>query len=221
MDDPIKIQAMNGATYMMLQARKPDRKSVLLLHGWTGDETSMWTLASMFDTGGLIASVRGFHKAEPGGYSWVEEMGSGLSGMDAFAASAEKLDVVVRDIIVRTGMDRHQLVLAGFSQGAAMALAAAKYFSYKPAGVVAASGFLPEGDVSGLEEVQVFWGHGRNDDIIPITTARDGAARLASQGIEVAFCETDAGHKISHQCLRGLEDWIEALPVEEHHLHGD
>ncbi len=220
MDEPITITAMNGSIYQMVPAKKPGCKSILLLHGWTGDETSMWTLASLLETGGLMASMRGIFPADPGGYSWVDEVGGGLSALEAFDPAVEALDMVLRDIIVRTGMDLHRLVLAGFSQGAALALAAARKFSYKPAGVIAISGFLPDGDLDGLES-PVFWGHGSQDEIIPIETAREGVGRLEGHGLKVHLCESDIGHKISHHCLRGVQEWIGQLPVEENHLHGD
>ncbi|MBN1266029.1 MAG: hypothetical protein JXA25_11080 [Anaerolineales bacterium] len=218
MNDPITIKALNGAVYQMVRASKPGQHPVLLLHGWTGNETNMWNLASMLDTGGLMVSVRGFFPAGEG-YSWIEHAEKNFSRMDSYNGAVETLEMVIRDVIVRTGMDRHDLVMLGFSQGAAMAFAAGRSFSYKPQGIIAASGFLPEGNLDGLEKIQVFWGHGIKDEIVALETAQVGVDRLRAAGIPVQFCQADIGHKISHQCLRGVQDWIKQLPVEEHFLH--
>jgi len=217
MDDPVTITAMNGAVYQMVQPRKPGQRPVLFLHGWTGRETNMWALASVVDTGGLLISVRGFFPAGEG-YSWIDNAGENYASLDAYYPSVEKLDMVIRDVIVRTGMDRHELVLLGFSQGAAMAFASIRLFEYKPAGIIAASGFLPEGDLDGFDSVPVFWGHGTQDEIIPLETANADVERLRSVNIPVQFCQSDIGHKISHKCLRGVQEWMKQLPAEGHHF---
>ena len=108
----------------------------------------------------------------------------------------------------RHGLDRGNLILLGFSQGAALAFAAAGDPRVRPAAVVAASGFLPTGTIQGLGGLPVYWGHGTRDDRVLITRARRDARRLRQAGADVTLCETDVGHKLGVECLRGLKIWL-------------
>ena len=47
---------------------------LVLLHGWTGDENSMWVFATRLPKQALLIAPRGFYKANSGGYSWHPEI---------------------------------------------------------------------------------------------------------------------------------------------------
>ena len=96
----------------------------------------------------------------------------------------------------------------GFSQGAALAFAIATQSELKPVAMIVASGFIPKGDLTGLRDISVFWGHGSHDEWIPIERAKREAKRLADMGLSVSFCETDVGHKLGLECLEGLREWL-------------
>jgi phospholipase/carboxylesterase len=117
---------------------------------------------------------------------------------------------------------RDRLILLGFSQGAAMAFAATMAptggLSTRPAALVVGSGHLPQGDLSGLAGLPVFWGHGRRDELIPVSVARRDIDRLRSARADVQYCEADVGHKLAIACLRELKEWIAvrfALPSRD------
>jgi phospholipase/carboxylesterase len=95
----------------------------------------------------------------------------------------------------------------GFSQGAALAFAAAQG-GMKVAGIIALAGFVPYGDLQGLENVPVFWGHGTHDELVPVERARKDVKRLLDGAAEVHFCEADVGHKLGIECTRGLKHWL-------------
>ena len=58
----------------VLRVREPEGDGphpvVLLIHGWTGDENSMWIFASRLPEHYLLIALRGLHEAPIGVYSW-------------------------------------------------------------------------------------------------------------------------------------------------------
>jgi predicted esterase len=99
----------------------------------------------------------------------------------------------------------------GFSQGAALAFVAAADPSITTKAVVAAAAFLPEGDLSELKDIPIFWGHGSKDEWISIERARQDSLKLQEIGAKIDFCETEVGHKMGVECLNGLKGWLQRL----------
>ncbi len=60
----------NGWTMRVRHAAQEPARFLLLLHGWTGDENSMWIFARNFPADMWIAAPRALYPAEGGGYSW-------------------------------------------------------------------------------------------------------------------------------------------------------
>ncbi|HEY42660.1 MAG TPA: hypothetical protein G4O11_01630 [Anaerolineae bacterium] len=186
----------------------PEVPPVIMIHGKGGDEKVMWVLEGVLPEGGLVASPRGLYLLSEGGYQWKESRNRSWPIISNFARAGEALLRTVDDLERRFGLDRTRLVLMGFSQGAALAFAGAALGMLHPAALVSLAGYLPEGDIDLLQGSHVFWGHGLQDDLVPITRAREDVARLRTIGAEVHYCETDIGHKLGVECARGLNLWL-------------
>ncbi|GAA5882374.1 hypothetical protein JCM3774_004323 [Rhodotorula dairenensis] len=103
---------------------------------------------------------------------------------------------IVHDQVERKGIDEDRIVLAGFSQGCAVALLSALSYPGKLGGVVCLSGWLPlaskirtEGDRSKhplqsghAHEMPVFWGHGTADLVVYHHWAQESVAHLHRMG---------------------------------------
>jgi phospholipase/carboxylesterase len=50
-----------------------------------------------------------------------------------------------------------------------------------------------------------FVAHGTQDNMVPVERARASIELLERAGAQVTFCESEVGHKVSADCLRGLE----------------
>jgi len=90
---------------------------LILLHGWTGDEDSMWVLARKLSSTYTILAPRAPFPVPEGGYSW-REMASGTWGLlslDDLRPAAESLLAFVDEWSTSAGIDTRQLDLIGFS----------------------------------------------------------------------------------------------------------
>lgn len=198
-----------------LRVRMPSQtpaRLLLMLHGWTGDENSTWVFARNFPTDYLILAPRGLHPAAQGGFSWrpFRSDSFGRPSLDDLRESAEALIRLVDAYAARSQMDAAQFDVMGFSQGAALSNVIACLHPNRIRKFAILAGFMP----SGMEEIvaqkpllgkQVFVAHGTQDNLVPIDRARASMSLLEQAGAHVTYCEAEVGHKVSADCLRGLE----------------
>jgi phospholipase/carboxylesterase len=130
-------------------------------------------------------------------------------------ASAE----LVRALIERErhrGLGPERVVLAGFSQGGAIALHAGLGGSAPIAGIMGLSTYLPAPQLLGLPGPLEFQGpvwlaHGTHDPIIPLVLAERSAKLLANSGIEVAWSSYVMGHEVSSPEIADISAWLNRL----------
>ena len=120
--------------------------------------------------------------------------------------SARYLHDLVEQEIAR-GVPAERIILAGFSQGGAVALAAALAFPSPLLGVIALSCYLPLATTA-AHPVAVFQAHGRMDGVVPYPVALETRERLLRQGVEVAWHEYDMAHSVCPEEVADIRDWI-------------
>jgi phospholipase/carboxylesterase len=120
--DP-QLVTFNGWTFRLRPAASPNPRLFLLLHGWKGDETSMWVFARNLPPEYAVLAPRGLHVEPSGGYTWRQIVpGSSwhLPDLDDLRPSADALLRFVDEWSTSVGLDAAQFNVAGFSQGAAL-----------------------------------------------------------------------------------------------------
>jgi phospholipase/carboxylesterase len=101
------------------------------------------------------------------------------------------------------------MVLAGFSQGGAIALQAALRHPERLAGVLALSTYLPLADTLSREAsaanraAPIFMAHGEYDDVIPLGRAAQSRDRLVAAGYGVEWRQYPMPHSV---CGEEIED---------------
>jgi phospholipase/carboxylesterase len=204
-----------GWTLRVREAAVAPSRLLLMLHGWTGDENSMWVFARNFPADYLILAPRGLHLSPNGGYSWrTHPTGTfGRPSLSDLEDSARALIRLVDSDPARAGVDASQFDVMGFSQGAALSNVLSCLYPerVRKAGILA--GFMP----SGMEELvarkplagkTVFVTHGTQDNLVPIDRARASMSLLEQAGAQIVYCEAEVGHKVSADCLRALETFF-------------
>ena len=180
-----------------------------MLHGLGGDENAMWALESALPQNGLVVAPRAPHAQAQGGYLWNPSIHSLPPVVSEFAEGVGLLEGLLEYLEEKHEFRRERMILMGFSNGTAMSFATAMTpISPPPAGIVAISGHLPDGDLSPLNGIPVYWGHGTRDAFISIDVAKSDAERLRQKAVPITFCEADVGHKLGAECLKGLRSWF-------------
>ena len=112
------------------------------------------------------------------------------------------------------GIADEHIVLAGFSQGGAIALHAGLRHSQRLAGILALSTYLPLADTLPTEahaanrEVPIFMAHGRGDAVIPCALGQRSAERLQAMGYPLQWHTYHAEHGVCMEELRDIETWF-------------
>jgi phospholipase/carboxylesterase len=200
----------------ILRRRLPEGKGpyklLVLLHGWTGDEDSMWIFTHRLEKKYMLISPRGIFNTPLGGYGWQDNTAKGWPKAGDFQTSINALLDLVKSLD-SPGINLDRFDLMGFSQGAAMAYMMALMYPNRIDKLAGLSGFLPEGiegrtGAQPLQGKKVFVAHGRMDEIVPIGMARRVVQEMKNSGAEVLYCEEDVGHKLSSGCFRGMGEYF-------------
>ncbi|MCB9695354.1 MAG: carboxylesterase [Alphaproteobacteria bacterium] len=128
-------------------------------------------------------------------------------------ASAE----IVEDLIAReveAGTPASRIVLAGFSQGAAMTLYVGLRRREPLAGLLVLSGYLVLEDrlehELGDRSVPLWFGHGTNDEVVAHASGRHAYERVRQLGLQAEWHEWSMGHEVCAEELRGLRAFLAA-----------
>jgi phospholipase/carboxylesterase len=112
------------------------------------------------------------------------------------------------------GIAPGRLVLAGFSQGGAMALHVGLRYPDRLAGILALSCYLPLASALDTElspanrNVPVFWGHGLHDPMIPQAMAAQGRAQLGELGYQIDWHQYPIPHSVSAEEIADVARWL-------------
>jgi len=132
---------------------------------------------------------------------------------DGVRASQAEIEALIARERAR-GIDASRLVLAGFSQGGAMALHTGLRHPERLAGILALSCFLPLADDLAREaapanrDVPIFMAHGVHDDLIPLARARRARAILAGLGWRVEWHEYPMPHAVCAEEIADVSAWL-------------
>ncbi|MBF4990048.1 dienelactone hydrolase family protein [Methylophilus sp. QUAN] len=110
---------------------------------------------------------------------------------------------------IARGIPSQRILLAGFSQGGAMALHTATRFDQPLAGVLALSTYLPlknqltEKQHPANQQLPIWMAHGRQDSVITLATAQSSRQTLEAAGYAVEWHEYDMPHSV---CEAEIDD---------------
>jgi len=203
-----------------LRIRKPVNRSsdrvLLLLHGWSGDENSMWVFAKDIPQDYWVISPRAPYSTGARGYSWrnvIQDSSSGAPKISDFQPALNGLVQLIGDWAFSNSVNLRSIDLIGFSQGAALVCTflLSGYMNIDRAACLA--GFMPdEGKEIALPGMlkrnKIFVSHGIGDEVIPLSRGREMVEILEYAGADVDLCAEDVGHRVGIQCFKGLKNFF-------------
>ncbi len=115
------------------------------------------------------------------------------------------------------GIDSERIVIAGFSQGGAIALHCGCRYPKPLAGIMALSTYLALPDSLSDEisdcanETPVFMAHGRQDEVVAYEYGKQGMELLQVHDIDVNWYEYDMGHSVCLEEIHHIRQWLSEI----------
>ncbi len=200
--------------------------SVIVLHGLGADGNDFVPVARELDLAGT-GSVRFVFPHGPmrpvtinGGYvmrAWYDILGLDSHQQREDEAGLRESQALVEALVAREkvrGVAAARIVIAGFSQGAAMTLMTGLRHGERLGGLVGLSGYLPLAAKAEAErhaanrDVPIFLGHGNADPVIPIARGRQSRDVLVGLGHPVEWHEYAMPHSVCAAEITDLGRWL-------------
>ncbi len=192
--------------------------TIIALHGWGANAFDLLGVAPYIAEGRfMVICPQGPLEVPIGairGYGWYPIRMGSAPDEEQLEAAADGAMRFVDDAIARYPVNQRKLVLLGFSQGGTMAYRLAFRAPARFAALVGISTWFPPelkdkvADRDALEQLPTLVQHGRADDMIEFSRARQSIEHLRELRMPVQFREYDCGHEIT---ASGIEDLSEFL----------
>ena len=114
------------------------------------------------------------------------------------------------------GVESKRIVIAGFSQGGAIALQAGLRYPERIAGIMALSTYLPLRDAVAAEatqanrDVPILMCHGLRDDVVPAALGKASRDVLTSLGYQVEWQSYPMEHQVCMEEVLDISKWLQA-----------
>lgn len=202
--------------------------SVIWLHGLGADGNDFVPIIPELDLSGcpgirfIFPSAPSMPVTVNGGYvmpAWYDIIGRDLMDQED-ASGIQKSAVAIIKIIEREasrGIAYDKIVLAGFSQGCAMALHIGLRFPHKLAGIIALSGYLPLAMSVNLEKhsanqtTPIFMAHGEYDSVVIPERAQASCDLLEKMGYKVSWNEYPMEHSVNREELADISRFLQEV----------
>lgn len=210
---------------VVVEPGKPATAAVVWLHGLGADGHDFEPVAAELGKGGPddVRYVFPHAPVRPvtinGGMAmraWYDIAGPELdrrADMEGVRASAGVARALIDEQVAR-GIPTERVVLAGFSQGGAIALYAGLHFPFRIAGILALSTYLPGTESLGTEaraanrDVPIFLAHGSQDPVIALALSERSRAAMAGLGYTVETHTYPMPHSVCAEEVRDIGDWL-------------
>jgi phospholipase/carboxylesterase len=112
------------------------------------------------------------------------------------------------------GITHNRIVLAGFSQGGAMALYTGLRFNLTLGGIVALSSYIPLSDTLVLESqianqnTPIFMAHGLFDPVVPLAAGQMGREQLEDLGYSVEWHSYPMPHSVLPEEIEDIDRFL-------------
>jgi phospholipase/carboxylesterase len=214
-----------------LQTGDSPTASIIWMHGLGADGNDFVPIVNELDLEGARAIRFVFPHApmQPvsinSGYvlrAWYDVTYGDLEGKSKRAdekglrASEKAVNLLVEREIER-GTPAARIVLAGFSQGGAMALQAGLRYPQRLAGLMVLSSYLPLADQTAQEAAAanagtpIFMAHGTQDPVVPYAMGAQSQETLQQLGYPVEWHEYPMAHSVCLEEIHDIAAWLRRI----------
>lgn len=149
--------------------------------------------------------------------AWYDILGVDIArdeDTSGIADSLRRLAALV-DHEIKSGILPEHLILAGFSQGGAIALRAGLAQRRPVAGVLALSCYLLQAERFNewarpeSRQVPIFMGHGTQDPVVPVQLGQRSAELLQAAGYDVEWATWPMPHAVCPEEIQAIDHWLD------------
>jgi len=131
---------------------------------------------------------------------------------DGVHDSAMSIQMLIDQEIMR-GIPANRIILAGFSQGAAMALYSGLRQPEKLAGILALSGYiLLPNELDSIKHIDqsppIFMAHGVHDQVVLFAWGEASYRKLLNKGCNISWHSYPMEHSVCHEEIIDIGKWI-------------
>lgn len=132
------------------------------------------------------------------------------------AASVRRVEHLIEQEI-KQGIPSDQIIVAGFSQGAVIALSTGLTFTQPLGGIIALSGYLPnakfiiETASPANQTIPIFLAHGTEDTVVPYALGKAAYLTLEEAHYAVDWHSYVMGHSVCPQEINDISLWIKKI----------
>jgi phospholipase/carboxylesterase len=216
-----------SAENVVLDPQSPPDAAVIWLHGLGADGFDFVPIVEELRLPSTMAVRFVFPHARPrpvtinGGYvmrAWYDITSLGPDRVEDEAGIRESAEVV-RGYIEQEnarGIGSERIVIAGFSQGGAIAFQAALRYPQRLGGVMALSTYLPLRESLAAEaapanrDVPILMCHGVRDPMVPATLGQASRDALQSLGYKVEWKTYPMEHQVCMEEVLDISKWLQA-----------
>mgnify|MGYP003423970683 CR=1 FL=1 len=182
---------------------------LLLLHGYGSNEEDLFSFASELPENYYIISARAPYPLPPYGNAWYAiDFDANMNKFSNDEQAIESRDLIVNfidELFEKYPIDKNNVNLIGFSQGAILSYAIALSYPEKINKVVALSGYFNQNimkdgyENNDFSKLQFFVSHGSLDQVIPVDWARKNPEVLNLLNVKNEYHEYNVGHGVAPQ----------------------
>ena len=191
---------------------------LIMLHGYGSDENDLFSFERELPKELFIISLKAPYMLEIQGRAWYAiNFDENQNKWNDNEQAKLSMNVLIKCIDIACKnypVNKNNISILGFSQGAILGMATALNHPTKIKNVIGLSGYinndiLPE-DLKTLDysNLNFYCSHGTVDQVIPISWARQTPELLKSLNIEHTYSEFPVGHGIGPKNFYELRDWI-------------
>jgi len=214
---------INKNDCVIIEPAMPAQSAVIWLHGLGADGYDFANIAPELN----LPSTRFVFPHAPmravtvnGGMvmrAWYDIVGFDLKDredLNGVNASTLLVNALIAEQIA-TGIPSTKIIIAGFSQGGAIALHAGLRYHLPLAGILGLSTYLPLTDVISTEKhpvnqsIPILMMHGTFDTVVPMPLAMVGREALIAQGHQVAWQTYPMAHQVCIPQIADISVWLQ------------
>ena len=198
--------------------RKGDNKlkqspAIFLIHGYGSNCDDLFSFAPYLPKNLTIISLEAPLSLAKGSYAWYhlypEQNGALKSDLNEAQRSLELITNNIKQLIEKYNINKMDVSVLGFSQGAILSWALAYSKSEIVRRVIALSGYIHESiDTSNPPKFIGYATHGITDEIIPIKMARDSVFPISQKHSAIEYHEFNDGHNVSQENFTKMLIWL-------------